>query len=204
MMNHESISRGQFPQSEPNDVGEGIDPTPKTSDSLSNKPFWAFKTGSRGKRVHYKKLIRDECLQCTAGCYSEVRNCEVYSCAFWKHRVSMSRIHKAVVSGKLESLSDKDKLEAKSIAEKVAKAQSKEIQMAERHCPRSAGKVRIAVSKLSRAAAVPFYCLQCSNFQPNEVRICHITRCVLHKHRPYQADTPTSADSRDDEEGGSR
>ncbi len=55
----------------------------------------------RGERTSYAKIVRGECLDCKCGVWSEIRSCSLYWCAYWQ---SKTDIHKAVISGKIDSL----------------------------------------------------------------------------------------------------
>lgn len=56
----------------------------------------------------------------------------------------------------------------------------------------------------SRAAAVKAMCLQCSDFDRDEVTYCTVERCPLHLYRPYQIDsdgcTPSKTASAEENE----
>ncbi len=40
--------------------------------------------------------------------------------------------------------------------------------------------------KHSPTTAIKLKCLECSNFQITEVKLCDLTNCSLHKYRPYK------------------
>lgn len=140
----------------------------------------------RGERTSYAKMVRGECLDCKCGSWSDIRSCSLYWCAYWKYRQSKTDIHKAVISGQIDSLeSAKDRKEAERIAKLVKKNQDDVIEKAKKLCPGASGSAEKAFSTRSMANATKLYCLQCTNFQPSEIRECSIDRCELHSARPY-------------------
>jgi len=40
--------------------------------------------------------------------------------------------------------------------------------------------------ELSPTQAIKAGCLDCSNYQPNEIRLCPCNECPVYRHRPYQ------------------
>jgi hypothetical protein len=52
--------------------------------------------------------------------------------------------------------------------------------------PQKYQKLVNSMAKGSKKAAIKLVCLQCSNWQPNEVRHCPVTNCVTYPIRPFQ------------------
>tara|TARA_R110000772_G_scaffold223546_1_gene334081 strand:- start:1271 stop:1603 length:333 start_codon:yes stop_codon:yes gene_type:complete len=97
----------------------------------------------------------------------------------------MTDVHKAVIAGTIDLLPDeKQRQEARLMEEAIAKAQAKEIEKVERHCPLYTNAAKKAFSTNSKVVAKNLYCLQCTNFQPSVVKECTIEQCVFHKVRP--------------------
>ena len=58
---------------------------------------------------------------------------------------------------------------------------------------------RALFGQMSRATAVKVKCLQCCNYDREEVRHCAVLTCALHDVRPYQPNQPqTSTDDPQD------
>ncbi len=184
------MSAEERDNSEPSELTPS-DPSPSMH-SNAQPPSAANKGGrfkgkrkSGGKRHSYVKMNREECLDCKCGSWTDIRNCGLYFCSLWRHRVSMTDVQKAVIAGNIDSLPDeKQKREARQMEQAIAKAQAKEIEKVERLCPIYANTAKKAFSANSKVKAKNLYCLQCANFQPSVVKECTIERCVFHPVRP--------------------
>lgn len=53
---------------------------------------------------------------------------------------------------------------------------------------------RALFGQMSRATAVKVKCLQCCNYDREEVRHCTVVTCALHNVRPYQPDQVDESD----------
>ena len=46
------------------------------------------------KKMPLMSLVRKTCIDCTAGSYSTIRNCEMTSCMFWPYRIGTNPFRK--------------------------------------------------------------------------------------------------------------
>ena len=53
---------------------------------------------------------------------------------------------------------------------------------------------RVLLGQVARATAVKIKCLQCCNYDRNEVRNCAVITCALHPVRPYNGRNSEAAD----------
>ncbi len=61
------------------------------------------------------------------------------------------------------------------------------------------------VEKGSLRAAIKLNCLECSAYQPGEIKLCVVTACAMFPHRPYQGnvqESDTAVEQEADENGG--
>lgn len=68
----------------------------------------------------------------------------------------------------------------------LTELQTQELKTIRRYTPRYENLAKRVFSGRSRGAAVKLKCLECCNWQRNEVRDCTIGGCALWQYRPYQ------------------
>jgi len=58
---------------------------------------------------------------------------------------------------------------------------------------------RVLLGQLPRSSAIRIKCLQCCNYDRDEVKHCAVATCALHPVRPYQARAAGAVDEQPDE-----